>query len=941
MYRHYALVASNLVAALVLLPVVARAHPFDALRGRLLAASAGSSAATGVLIRSSLYDDTVTGFGAPGAPVAATLREGGQGGAFRAEGQATVNRGGEFTLTLRAVDGRAVRTAPGNRLIVAMGTGPAVDLLLPAISGSADPAADVVAGLAPPHAPLRIMVDAPEDIFVETIAEDSGRFAADFSGQFDILPGTTGHVVMSRPDGHEVALEWAAPRLEVFPGEVSVSGVGPSGRLVSVMLSRDGYVLGRAEGIIASPSAGGAPNWSLKLVDDEGNPVRVHADDWLSVSVAGWALDLQLPLVTTEANTAAETVTGLAPRGDLVKVTAAREDHERTFSATADVNGRYVADLAGQWDLTPGDRVTTEALAAEDQVSLSVSEDASGLSVMLETGILGGYAHFGAAVAIALSDPAGGVRAAVETTAGGTGRFEATLRAASGAVVLPNAGDMLTVIFGSDVVTMTIPVLTVDVDLEADVVEGDAPTDGVVTVRVEPGYGQPSLGRALKVTPTKLGRYGAEFSGEVDLAAGTRIEVALRSPSGHVARIDRTVPVLHAQVGGNLVSGFAQPQSAVTVTLARNGAVWAANTSASAGTDGSFEVTLGRTGASPVMISSQDQLSVTSSGGLGPPWPGGGLITHTVGAVSGTVGITDRTVYGTGPPDTQVYLIVHGLGFARGTLQRTATTDASGAFTRTIPGRGSDAPLPAGSSVEVGIHDERGHRTYARLVAPYLEFTMGGREINGRAAPMATLSLTLTADDTVVASTQASSDTFGGFTAVFSPTAEAIGVGSGQQLVLREPGGRTTKIDVPRLSIEIDPMEHALKGTGPVSSTLQLRLFVPGRPTVPLATQTDAAGEWTIRDEDLPPEVTFTIADLTQAEVLLRVDNGHLVRARASARLTPTATPSATRTPSATPTRATSPAPTPSATATNSPTPVPHRGLYIPLAVKAHDLGRV
>jgi hypothetical protein len=214
--------------------------------------------------------------------------------------------------------------------------------------------------------------------------------------------------------------------------------------------------------------------------------------------------------------------------------------------------------------------------------------------------------------------------------------------------------------------------------------------------------------------------------------------------------------------------------------------------------------------------------------------------------------------------------------------------------------------LAADYQTEVGVLDAAGHRTYLLLIVPYLELTMGTNQVLGRASPLTSVQLRLTDAGTLVGQADLTNSAINDFATALQDVggAQAL-ILTGRRLTLVEPRSGTTTVDIPVLTIELDAIAHEIRGTGPAGVNVPLRLYPPGRDPVDRQTRSDANGNWSIDDADLPRDAGFTIGDLTRADARLVVGNGHTVVAIAVPPGQPTPIPG-----SPTPTRPAVPTPT-------------------------------
>lgn len=873
-----------------------------------------------------LHSASVAGTALPGAWVTANASRRGPSGDERGFGSGTSGPRGRFDLQLvRSTGGPPLPLLPGDRLIVAFDAGREPHtVVLPGLVAVPDAAADRVSGIALPLGGVEVAIDGAPTARMRAATDMDGRFTADFTGRYDLEPGTTGTAISTAANGDAVVLGWAVPVVHLRLGEASVAGIGPRGQSITLMVSRGGQVVARAEERAADAPPDGRPNWSLLPRDEAAQPVAIQGGDRLAMAIAGRGIDIDVPRLSAEANPAADLVAGSALANSPVDVTLRRGGEALHTQVIALSDGRFTLGLAGRWDLAPNDEIEVSVVLQGGHTA-ALSTRAPGLSVNLDTGQVMGYASPFAVVEASLRDGAGQLRGGGTSHASELGRFEIELRDAGGNPAIPAAADTLELLYAGQRSRLTIPRLSATIDTRADTVVGQAEPGGEVSVAVQPAPGIPQPQQTQRVTPDPAGAYRAEFVGDTDIAAGTRVTISYRGVDGHIAWIERLLPIAHLQHGGNLVSGWVGPEATVTLSVWRGGraVAWA---SVPAQSDGSFDAFVVDATGAPVALAGGDAVDARWSGGSSPLAPASGHLQIPVATITATLDAATGRLVGRGPPLGLVF--VHPGGLQSGGAAIAVPVDAAGAFAATLPG-GAGQPLAAGLAVEAGVLTEEGHRVYSRAIVPYLELTLGLGRVAGTAAPLAAVELELDAGGRFLAAGQARTDTFGRFEGLLRDgERRVVAPEPGSILSLVEPGDSLTRLDVPELSIAIDLPSNALHGTGPANRPLGLRLQARGRPDVGMDVWTDAAGAWSLGGASLPAGVL--LADLSQAEAQARIDNGHRVSALAIHTPSPTPPPS----PSPSPTTGAEPSPTrplpsPTRTATRTPGPA-GREIYLP-----------
>jgi hypothetical protein len=915
-------------AALLALPLIAPLTP--ARTPRVVDAAAGP------VFTATLHSAVLYGLGAPDAYVTASLIDRCLGGRAAAWGDAVADARGAFSLTLRQ-DGSPLSLRPGWRVLVAGGSGRAAEVCLPDIAARADADADVVSGIAPPGAAVTVTLFAPDGrrSRVVTAADDAAVFRADLAGTAALGPGAQGLMTARLVGNAHVALRWAAPRMTIDVGEATLTGDGAAARDAGLTLARDGDTIATTWGLVTDtpglPDRPGAWTWDVVLRDGAGVAVAPRPGDSLAAVIGDDRLSIVVPRLVAEVDAVADRVSGVAPPERPVTVTLQRAPTEVTRATRSTADGYFTVSVAGDWDITPGDTITAE-VGLDAGVAARVRASDGVITLLLDRGEVDGFAPPGSAVVARLTVDNAGERATGRTTAGADGRFALALHDPSGASVRPDPGDRLQIERGPIVTEMMVTALTAVLDLADDRVGGRAGADGEVTVRalVPTPEGWRETQVVAPVAPG--GTYNADFRGRLDVAADTRLEVSHRAADGNVTRIDRRVAMLHVQHLGNRVAGIVAPQAHVTAELWR-GAGRLASRGAVARADGAFEMSAVDDAGQPVTIAAGDRITVTWAGGDVRAPDDAGSVAVVVEPVTATLDVSTAHLIGRAPPGRAVVAVLHDLDGSGADATLSIDPRDTGEFAVPVGGVPADGSLHAGGWADVGVRDADGRRTYVLAVAPFLDAVLGVARVTGRAAPLTSLVLALTAGGETLASASARSDTLGEFTVALVPThADVPLMAPGQRLDLTEPDGRRTTLELPRLSVAVDPAEGSIHGEAPPGAVVVVEVIVPGRSVPTLTARAASDGTWRITQADLPAGTT--VAEIIDADATVDVGNGHRVTARGTPTGHLTATPVVTASATDTPVSGSAtPSPTPIGTPA---TPTPRIGatVHLPVVVR-------
>jgi len=776
---------------------------------------------------------------------------------------------------------RAVATAPGQRLLASIDNAPATSLCLPHLAARADIGANVVVGVAPPGSTVTVTVAGPQGRRIRhvTVADQTAAFRADFRDQVRLRPTDSGWVEVASAAGATLALRWAAPLVRLEVGSHGLAGVAAAGRRVRVTITRGRDTVAtahaRAADVEPRPEAHGAGDWDAALADAEGRDVRLEIGDAVHVAAGDDLVTLRVPLLTAEVDRTAHVVWGTAPADTEARVVIVGPGRAVTETLVTGPDGAYALSLAGRHALEPLDQVHVE-VALEGGHVLRARAAEGGLSLDLDRGEVIGSGAPGVSVTADLTGPDGTVRATGRGAAGPDGRFRVSLRDPTGSTVWMGTGDTLALVHASRTLTVHVPLLTVFVDPLRDTVSGSADADGEVRVTARSPLA-PERGQSVVVAGRSPdGRYVADLSGRVDLAAGTWVAVSVRTPDGHAVGLERGVPLLEVQHGGDRLSGYAAPGARVSAQL-RRGETALSSRATIAGADGAFAVRFVDVGGRSVRLTAGDEVTATWQGATLRPPDDVGMVSVTVAAVTAVVDASGGRLHGRAPPRRAVHVVVRDPRLPAGVASLRTLASATGEYSVAITA-GDQLPTRAGVTAEAGSDDAEGHRTYALAVVPLLEVLLGAPTVSGRAAPLAAVDLALHDGVEVVAAGEATTDSGGAFATVLHPaTSGGELMRPGQHLLLREPESGAIGLYLPGLSVAKDLIRRLIHGTAPPGAAVVVQVRAPGRPPAAVGAAADDDGRWRVHESELP--AGLRIEELDPLTVSVETSGGHRVRA--------------------------------------------------------------
>ena len=800
------------------------------------------------------YSDTVAGIAPAGTELAVELTRRGDTVAGRGEG--TANFIGIWSASLADAAGQPVDIRPGDRLRLLIGGSAILDYTVPDLPVTVDPATDSVGGTAPPGRGVTAMIDgvANPPARSATAAAD-GSWRVSFAPELDIVPGTIGQLnVYDRKDGVDVTNRraFAVTRLAVRLGESVVTGVATPGEGVRLNLkdARGALRANTATLVESGRFFGGGATFEATLENVQGDPIDVRPTDVLEFRQGTARIDLPIPTLTADIDIAADTVGGQAPAGAALRVTASILFFSASRDVTADAAGRYVADFKGDFDLVGGIGVEVTQTVPEGH-TITLATAASSVRVWPEAGRVDGSVAGGADVTVTALSATGTVLATGTDTANFLGAFDATLRTAGGAAYFPKPGDRIRVQFNNATKEMTVPALSIEWDTARERVFGEATPGGRVAVRARPPAGSGNGAETREQLVEAVSTYAAEFAPDQDLRAASRLEITYTYPNGDRSRIDRLLPYLNVQVGGNAVAGYALPRASIVGTL-KDGATEIGRGTATADDGQAFDARIVRGG------DMDDAVAITAGRIVDVEFEARhiALTADDLSArFSRDGGAT--AIVGTGPISTALAARVVG---SNGQVRnQNVTTDGTGAFRLALPG-GIDGL--GGTSATVAFLNGEGHRQWALARIARLTAYLGQRSFGLEATPLTPAELRWN-DGRRVQTANGATNTDGwidftmfvsGENAVDEPrpgqsVSANIGTGASAEAATMTIADVRLALDTARSTVT----GRVPVGTGVLGRFAQLRLWPrDGEASINVAVRTDAEGNFTL-DTTNPP----------------------------------------------------------------------------------------
>jgi hypothetical protein len=471
-------------------------------------------------------------------------------------------------LMLQGVDNSGLVIESGDRITVTSPGFAPLHIPIPLFTAEGDREANRVSGKAPPGSSLQVTVQ--DDYYIPPYPEEDyglpqatmnvtatvyGDYLADFTGRFTFTQWTYASVILWTPENHGLRRPVEFPPVcppvvtgaRVGGNRVEFDAVGGCAETYLRLLAPDGSEKGT--GVI--PPYVWEPA-GIGMFDRDYQPAIITPGDWLEINYLGAITLYEVPAITARIDEQALGIVGTAPAG--MEVTALLNPPGAAgmvITGTAGLDGSYLLPISNPDLLTAGLQV---------RVMLSSAKPAFyvlDVLPLLET-TLYYYRMYGtispdSAYTLTWQSYDG---ADEFTTAGvsySDGYFFMYMDD-PGRIVSP--GDQISLQSSGRAVSMTVPLLSAEIELPSATVTGKAPSDSRLEVHLSEWdgnfYGYPD--ETQIVTATASGDFSAPFP---ELAPLTRAEGAViyRDPHGHTTYYDFASPYLDITINEECMGG--------------------------------------------------------------------------------------------------------------------------------------------------------------------------------------------------------------------------------------------------------------------------------------------------------------------------------------------------------------------------------------------------
>ncbi|MBN2392831.1 MAG: hypothetical protein JXR84_19020 [Anaerolineae bacterium] len=541
----------------------------------------------------------------------------------------------------------------------------------------------------------------------------------------------------------------------------------------------------------------------------------IRGGDVIQINLPGAApILVDVVLLTLEPDKASDVIRGTAPANATVYLGLYSYTWQQSYwqNVIVDAMGQFSGDFRGIADIFLGDEVDLEYRNPNGFFIYLRNRRVPGLSVYLTSNYVWGYATSGVTVNLVLKDSTGTIKASTEvrTQGGGYGSsngyfstyFDPTDPCATRPQIV--LGDWVEMQYGAQP-TATVQVVQVGVDaihVVDDVVVGHAPANSKVEVYARDGY---TAQYATKVVTTSAaGQYNASFSSIVDLALGSYATSTYHdTQDNEVSGISLYAgPYVNAYLNYyNDLWVAAHPNTPVTATLRTTLGVIKGTAQGIANSSGYLYLYFYDSAGLGIDIAPGDRVEVDFGAGVT-------RIVETTG-IDFIVDRDTRTVYGTGPTNTNLQVIYDSSD------SKMVTTTATGTFTATF------GWMSGGASVQVIYRNAVGNDLTTYGYVPQFTVYPDSNQVSGYGPARQAAVITVKDAHGIIKGSSSTTTGNNGFYSFYWGTTADVDIAFGDTVII-DVGPLHYEQKVVTLTIEADTINNIVYGTVPSGAWLNV-----------------------------------------------------------------------------------------------------------------------
>ena len=737
--------------------------------------------------------------------------------------------------------------------VVATFNGRTTTTKAPSLSLAADAKTDIVSGQITAGLVTTTTYGAPQSLAVfadmysyansKMVAPDgAGNFVVDFSGTANIYPGASGLAMYVDAKGNKVYAKWDAPvdkpKLSFRGGDFYYYYYGSgyqADNYVFVGLPQSNCSLGVLDLVVKAQDGatrwqdtiyvGCSSNTALYLTDDFGNDINLDAGDVVEATFGGQTASVTVPSFEVLSDPKANTVAGVTNAA----VTTTTVGLTQTLSVWPDSlwdgdRGKYVQVAGTAFSAT--DPFYAGADPLNWPVSLDWNAGDEGHLRYIDAAGNNVYASFAALVEqpklgiqkggnwVGGMVPAGNAPVTITVTSGATvkgvgydtsslaGRFDINLYDGSGNPLNIAEGDQ--VVLAQPETTVMVPPLSVNIDIDQDLVRGSGPASSLLNVK------QPEspLQAPRSVTTGGDGSYMADFRGIADLAPGVLVQVEYENTAGHSIWVERYAgTMLAAALNTNRVWGYTPDErTPVVVTVKRAGSVIGTDSFTFMGSGHFTAFPVDATGK-PIVLVAGDVIELDLGAGV--------VKTLTLASLAMTIDNQANLLSGVGPSAS---LLGVTAAAQPAEYDDSVLTNATGQWTVDLAAKAKDIEPGAVASVRYSANGI--DTTWLFGVSSYFLLRDGGNNVvKGYAAPYTPVTITLLRNGGVLAVThEEAADSGWYWSDLYDVNGLQVDIKAGD--IVEVKSAQAMSVTVPILQASVDNAARTVRGIGPPNATI-------------------------------------------------------------------------------------------------------------------------
>lgn len=400
-------------------------------------------------------------------------------------------------------------------------------------------------------------------------ASVSGVYTADFTGIVTFTPEAISNAWINVAGGHTLQRQagmayYCPPRLaDVMIGGNQVGLAVGNTCGTSRLRLRSSQGLVRAEQEIPEIYP---PRYIEVYLSKGYEPVSIEPGDVLELENQGQISSFAVPSLTVQIDASAASVSGLAPAGSALKLIIVTPDGKpgEPYTGTAALDGTYLFSLSDPGLLPAGARARVEMSGSPP--NFYRIDVVPRLETTLYVNYLEGFLPPNLPYTVTLTGGAGVLLGTGRS--GNDGSFY--LAFIEPAITNLHPGDQLAVETGRQIVSMTLPVISAEIDLQAARISGQAPPDSRLTVYLGSwnnfSYDFDTRLPKQEITASSSGVYSATFASLAPL--GRAMGAVFHTDThGNITRLPVASPYFDLRLGTNCLSGgVPTPNQVFTLT---------------------------------------------------------------------------------------------------------------------------------------------------------------------------------------------------------------------------------------------------------------------------------------------------------------------------------------------------------------------------------------